>query len=280
MKSCLHELVSVNQLAFVLGRRITDNILLTQELMHNYHLDRGPSRCALKVDIQKAYDKVDWNFLRKILPGFGFHPRMVSWIMECVTTTTFSLNINGALNGYFQGKRGLRQGETLSSYLFTLHGDVDSAGGISRALDEFKYATGLSPSFAKSSAFFCNVLNHVKLGILNVLPFEKGRLPVKYLGVPLVSSRLCYRDCKELIERVQLRIQNWKNRILSFAGRLQLLISVISSLHVYWSAAFILPVQVTQEIERLMRNFLWNSGDQGRVRLLGKMFVFLKKRVD
>ena len=307
MKTCLHELVSDNQSAFVPGRRITDNILLTQELMHNYHLDRGAPRCAFKVDIQKAYDTVDWSFLRKILLGFGFHMRMVSWIMECVTTTTFSLSINGSLNGYFKGKRGLRQGDPLSPYLFTLvmevltliikrqvrrsgrflyhkncdeqkiinlcfaddlflflHGDVDSARVISKALDEFKLASGLVPSFPKSSAYFCNVLNHVKLSILSILPFEEGSLPVKYLGVPLITSRLRYRDCKDLLERVQLRIQCWRNRFLSFAGRLQLINSVVSSLHVYWSAAFILPAQVIQEIERMMRNFLWNADDHSR----------------
>jgi hypothetical protein len=59
IKESLTSLVSLNQSAFVPGRRISDNILLTQELMHNYHLDRGPSRCAFKVDIQKAYDTVD-----------------------------------------------------------------------------------------------------------------------------------------------------------------------------------------------------------------------------
>ena len=51
--------MSLNQSAFVPGRRISDNILLTQEIMHNYHVDRGPARCAFKVDIQKAYDTVD-----------------------------------------------------------------------------------------------------------------------------------------------------------------------------------------------------------------------------
>ncbi|GJY88017.1 hypothetical protein Tco_0502645 [Tanacetum coccineum] len=113
MKESLSELVSLNQFAFVPGRRISDNILLTQELMHNYHLDRGPSRCAFKVNIQKAYDTVDWGFMKLILIGFGFHPRMIGWIMECVTTTSFSISINGTLHGYFKGKRGLRQGDPM-----------------------------------------------------------------------------------------------------------------------------------------------------------------------
>ncbi|GKA23995.1 retrovirus-related pol polyprotein from transposon TNT 1-94 [Tanacetum coccineum] len=85
-------------------------------------------------------------------------------------------------------------------------------------LDEFKHASGLIPSIPKSTDFFCNVLNHVKLSILNVLPFEEGRLPVKYLGVPLVSSRLKARDCKELVEKVQNRVLDWKNKALSIAA--------------------------------------------------------------
>ncbi|GJZ64770.1 hypothetical protein Tco_0621466 [Tanacetum coccineum] len=72
IKDSLKNLVSPNQSPFVPGRRITDNILLTQEIMHNYHLDRGPPRCAFKVDIQNAYDTVDWNFLREILIGLAF----------------------------------------------------------------------------------------------------------------------------------------------------------------------------------------------------------------
>ncbi|GJW49040.1 hypothetical protein Tco_0080686 [Tanacetum coccineum] len=72
MKDSLATLISSIQYAFVLGRRITDNILLTQELMHNYHLEKGPPRCAFKVDIQKAYDIVDWGVLHELLMGLGF----------------------------------------------------------------------------------------------------------------------------------------------------------------------------------------------------------------
>ncbi|GKD26031.1 putative RNA-directed DNA polymerase, eukaryota, reverse transcriptase zinc-binding domain protein, partial [Tanacetum coccineum] len=80
VKEGLGDIVSINQSAFVPDRRISDNILLTQELMRNYHRRRGPHRCAFKVDIQKAYDTMDWSFLESILVGFGFHPKMIQWI--------------------------------------------------------------------------------------------------------------------------------------------------------------------------------------------------------
>ncbi|GKE08546.1 putative RNA-directed DNA polymerase, eukaryota, reverse transcriptase zinc-binding domain protein, partial [Tanacetum coccineum] len=63
----IKEVVSDNQSAFIPGRRISDNILITQELMHSYHKKKGPPRCDFKIDIQKAYDTMDWRFLEHIL---------------------------------------------------------------------------------------------------------------------------------------------------------------------------------------------------------------------
>ncbi|GJT17758.1 hypothetical protein Tco_0876464 [Tanacetum coccineum] len=276
----IKEVVSENQSAFVLGRRISDNILITQELMHNYHLDRGPPRCAFKVDIQNAYDTVDWRFLGHILKCFGFHPVMIQWIMACVTSTSFSISINGDIHGFFKGKRGLRQGDPLYPYLFTLvmeiltlilqrrvrmsdsfryhkqceelkiinvcsaddlflfaRGDVASAMVIMESLNEFQHVSGLIPSIPKSMALFCNVVNRVKVGILSIMSFSESVLPVKYLGVPLISSRLLNKDCKILVEKARNRIGDWKNKSLSFSGRLQLCKSVISAMQVYWASA-------------------------------------------
>nr|GEZ84026.1 hypothetical protein [Tanacetum cinerariifolium] len=214
-----YRLVSLNQSAFVPRIRISNYILLTQELIHNYHFDRGTPRCAFKVDIQKSYDTVDCNFLHDVLVIFEFHSRMIRWIIECITSTSLSLSTNGSLHSYFKGKRRMRQGDPMSLYLFTLvmevltlilnrrarnsncltyhqycfklniinlcfaddlflfaHGDVNSAQVIMDTLEEFKNASGLTPSLPKSTGYFCNVLNYVKLDILNILPFKEGEL--------------------------------------------------------------------------------------------------------
>ncbi|GJR21636.1 protein LAZ1 [Tanacetum coccineum] len=254
------EVVSDNQSAFVPSRRISDNILITQELMHNYHRNRGPPRCAFKVDIQKAYDTVDWSFLGYILKCFGFHHTMIRWIMACVTSASYSISINGNIHGYFKGKRGLRQDD---QFIFA-RGEVDSAKVIMDSLDEFKRVSGLNPSIPKSRTFFCNVLNHVKMAILNVMPFAEEKLPVKYLGVPLISSRLLNRDCKVLVEKARNRIGDWKNKSLSFAGKVQLCKSVISFMQVYWASVLVIPMGIVEDIQQLIRGFLWCNGEYKR----------------
>ncbi|GJS26094.1 hypothetical protein Tco_0486714 [Tanacetum coccineum] len=252
----IKEVVSENQYAFVPGRSISDNILITQELMHNYYRNRGPPRCAFKIDIQKAYDTVDWRFLDCALKCFGFHPFMIKWIMAWVTSTSFSLRLNGDIHGFFKGKRD-------DLFIFARR-DLDSARVIMESLEEFKATLGLIPSLPKSTSFFCNVSNHVKLAILNIMPFAEGTLPVKYLGVPLISSRFFNKDCKILVDKVKNRIGDWKNKSLSFAGRLQLYKSVLSSMHVYWASVLIIPKGIIYDIQSLIRGFLWCNGEYKR----------------
>ncbi|GJU52606.1 auxin efflux carrier [Tanacetum coccineum] len=125
---------------------------------------------------------------------------------------------------------------------FFTRGEIDSAKLIMDALDEFKMVSGLVPSIPKSTAFFCNVANHVKASILNIMPFLEEELPVKYLFVPLISSRLLNRDCKILCKYV------------------------ISSMHVYWASVLVIPMGIISDIQQLMRGFLWCNGEYKRGR--------------
>jgi hypothetical protein len=95
------------------------------------------------------------------------------------------------------------------------------------------------------------------------LKMNEGHLPVRYLGVPLISTRLSAADCGALIDKITGRIDSWLSRNLSHAGTLQLLSSVLYSLQVYWTGIFILPKRIIKVIEQRFNRFLRNGKSEG-----------------
>ncbi|KAK9058051.1 hypothetical protein SSX86_022891 [Deinandra increscens subsp. villosa] len=304
LKDSLDLVVCNNQFAFVPRRQISDNGLLTQELMRNYHRKSGARRLAVKIDLQKAYDTVSYSFLKECLVNFGYHPRMVAWIMKCLRFACYSININGDSHGFFKGQRGLRQRDPMSPYLFTLvmeilslmikrkiseaenftyqwkcsklgiinlcfaddllvfvNADCDYVKVIKNTLKEFSESSGLLPNMNNSTMYFGNVPPSVKAQIMELLPFKVGSLPVRYLGLPLLAKRLYSKDCASLIDKVKKRVTDWKNKSLSFAVRLKLIKSVLSSMQVYWASVFLLPITIIEDIKRIMNKFLWTQSD-------------------
>ena len=165
LKPLLPSLISDTQSAFVSGRSISDNVLITHETLHYLRTSEATKRCtmAVKTDMSKAYDRIEWSFVKEVLKLLGFDDIWIRWVMLCIESVSYSFLINGSPQGLVKPTRGLRQGDPLSPHIFILCTEILSAlcakGQADGSLPGVRVSRNSPPInhllFADDTMFFC-----------------------------------------------------------------------------------------------------------------------------
>ncbi|XP_060959162.1 uncharacterized protein LOC133030439 [Cannabis sativa] len=234
----------INQSAFLQGRQITDNILIANELIHAIHSRRSGKIGwdAIKLDMEKVFDRVEWSFLNQLLSHVGFPASFNSLIMRCLSTVQFRLSINGSLTNTFHSTRGIRQGDPLSPYLFLL-----IAKGLSAAIRLQQTNTNFSGIQMCRGA---QPLSHLLFADDSML---------KYLGVPHCVSRVTNSIFHYLLQRVSSRLNSWNDKFFSRAGKETLIKAVVQAIPSFAMSCFRVPKSICQKIQSSIARFWWGS---------------------
>ena len=166
------------------GRLISDNILIAQEMFHGLRANKSCQNkfMAIKTDMRKAYDRIEWSFIEALLHKMGFDPHWINLMLECISSVQYKVLLNGQPRGLIIPQRGLRQGDLLSPYLFIMCTEA-LIMNIKKA-ERVKQLTGMKVArvcpaishllFADDSLFFCKANKEECQTILRILKEYKA----------------------------------------------------------------------------------------------------------
>ncbi|XP_062104226.1 uncharacterized protein LOC133815395 [Humulus lupulus] len=156
-------------------------------------------------------------------------------------------------------------------------GSLSAVRVLKDALGEFSSATGLHINAIKSHIFFGGVSAADRQIIAAEIQLTEGTFPLKYLSVPMRPTKWKHEDCDIIIQKFKMRLHTWAIH-LSFAGRIQLIHSVLFGLRNYWMSIFVFPQSIIKEVKKLCRSFLWGvNGNRNKIHMASWTKVFLPK---
>lgn len=263
---------------------------------------------AISLDFNKAYDRVEWDFLEAVMVKMGFHEIWVRWVMQCVSTVKFHIFANGERRASVNPSRGLRQGDPLSPYLFLMVIDVlskllskglldqrisgiklkpscptlshlffaddailflkankEECGHILEILEIYNSASGQLVNFNKSGVCFSsNTSSDLKQELCNTIGMPQLSRTVKYLGLPAFLGRSKVEAYNFLLERTLLKLQGWKQKQLTQAGKEVMIKHVVQAILSYAMACFALPKKFCDKLNAHIANFWWGGDPESK----------------
>ncbi|GAU32101.1 hypothetical protein TSUD_358070 [Trifolium subterraneum] len=314
LKFCLDSCVSEEQSAFIEGGSITDNALIAIEIIHYLkRKTRGyKGELALKIDISKAYDRVEWGFLKGMLTKMGFSEKWIRWMMLCVSSVNYSVLMNFERVGPIHPGRGLRQGDPLSPYLFILvaegltslinkavaqgdlHGvkicrgapmvshllfaddcflfcraNLSESRKLMEVLKVYEDVSGQEINLSKSEVFFSrNISQAAQEDLSRVMGVRHVLGTGTYLGLPSLVGRSKKATFAYIKDRIWKKINSWRRRPMSKAGKEVMIKSVLQAIPSYVMSIYLLPDTLVKEIERMINAFWWGGSTNKGIKWL------------
>ncbi|XP_042003862.1 uncharacterized protein LOC121752840 [Salvia splendens] len=208
--------------------------------MQGYANKKNSPMCTVKIDLRKAYDRIDWDFLRTVLNGLQLHPKFVYSVMQCVTSPRFSIAINGSSHGFFESKRGIRQGDPKSPTLFIFCMEYLSRLLAARTTDnDFNYHAKCAKQKITHLAF-----------VDDLMLFGRGNA---------MSMAILADTMPEFSACSGLEINKAKSNLFTCGIERMDFEEIKEGVECYWLQVFPLLANVRDRIVSICRQFLWGT---------------------